>query len=79
MWKEIERLKREIYGPRSERTARLLDQLELQLEELKSPASEDELAAEKAAAETTHVAFNRKRPSRKPLPEEVAWRIWTVG
>ena len=52
----IEKLKREIYGPRSERTARLLDQLELQLEELESSATEDELAAEKAAAETTHVA-----------------------
>ena len=30
---EIEKLLRAIYGPRSERTARLLDQLELQLEE----------------------------------------------
>jgi len=69
---EIEKLKREIYGPRSERTARLLDQLELQLEELESSATEDELAAEKAAAETTHVAaFSRKRPSRKPLPEHL--------
>ena len=28
---EIEKLRRAIYGPRSERTARLLDQLELQL------------------------------------------------
>ena len=69
---EIEKLKREIYGPRSERTARLLDQLELQLEELESSATEDEVAAEKAAAETTNVAaFSRKRPSRKPLPEHL--------
>src|SRR5579862_5696534 len=69
---QIEKLRREIYGPRSERTARLLDQLELQLEELESSASEDELAAEKAAAETTNVAaFSRKRPSRKPLPEHL--------
>jgi hypothetical protein len=29
---KIEKLKREIYGPRAERTARLLDQLELELE-----------------------------------------------
>jgi transposase len=69
---QIEKLRREIYGPRSERTARLLDQLELQLEELESSASEDALAAEKAAAETTNVAaFSRKRPSRKPLPEHL--------
>src|SRR6478735_5771820 len=69
---QIEKLNRDRYGPRSERTARLLDQLELQLEELESSATEDELAAEKAAAETTHVAtFSRKRPSRKPLPEHL--------
>src|SRR6202022_2107205 len=69
---QIEKLNREIYGPRSERTARLLDQLELQLEELESSATEDELAAEKAAAETTNVAaFSRRRPSRKPLPEHL--------
>ena len=37
----IEKLKREIYGPRSERAARLLDQLELQLEELESSATEE--------------------------------------
>src|SRR3954465_7479976 len=31
---EIEKLRRELYGTRSERKARLLDQLELQLEEI---------------------------------------------
>ena len=50
---QIEKLKRELYGPRSERTARLLDQLELQLEELETAATEDEIAAEKAAAKTS--------------------------
>jgi transposase len=30
----IEKLRREIFGPRNERKARLLDQLELELEEL---------------------------------------------
>jgi transposase len=29
---QIEKLRREIYGPRAERSARLLDQMELQLE-----------------------------------------------
>ena len=50
----------------------MLDQLELQLEELEASASEDELAAEIAAARTTKVAaFERKRPSRKPFPEHL--------
>src|SRR3954466_14223117 len=66
---QIEKLNRDRYGPRSERTERLLDQLELTLEELESSATEDELAAEMAAAKTTKVAsFTRKRPSRQPFP-----------
>jgi transposase len=67
---EIEKLKRDIYGPRSERTQRLIDQMELQLEELEAAATADELHAEIAAAKTTTVApFTRKRPTRKPFPE----------
>jgi transposase len=69
---QIEKLNRDRYGPHSERTARLLDQLELQLEELEASATEDELAAEMAAAKTTTVAsFTRKRPSRRPFPEHL--------
>jgi transposase len=71
---QIEKLKRELFGPRSERTARLLEQTELQLEELETAATEDELAAEQAAmkAKTTNVsAFTRQRPSRKPFPEHL--------
>ncbi|MGY4476951.1 hypothetical protein ACVILL_004365 [Bradyrhizobium sp. USDA 3364] len=41
----IEKLKRELYGQRSERTARLLEQLELELEDLVATASEDECGA----------------------------------
>ena len=41
---EIEKLRRDLYGVRSERKARLLDQMELQLEELEATAGEDELA-----------------------------------
>ena len=52
---EIEKLRREIYGTRSERKARLLEQMELQLEDLEAAATEDELAAEKAAARTQTV------------------------
>src|SRR5882672_7641583 len=51
---QIEKLNRDRYGPRSERTARLLDQLELTLEELEASATEDELAAEMAAARTAN-------------------------
>jgi transposase len=66
---QIETLKRDRFGQRSERSARLLDQLELQLEELEATATEDELAAEVAVARTTSVAaFTRKRPARKPFP-----------
>ena len=70
---EIEKLKRRLYGSKPERGARLaLDQMELQLEELIASASEDELAAERAAAKTTQVsAFVRKRPSRQPFPEHL--------
>ena len=66
---EIAKLRRQIYGPRSERTARLLDQMELELEDLEAAATEDEIAAERAAAKTTTVAaFTRKRPARQPFP-----------
>jgi transposase len=65
---EIEKLKREIHGSRSERKARLLDQMELQLEELEADACEDELASAKATRTSTVQAFERRRPSRKPFP-----------
>lgn len=70
---QIAKLKRERFGVSSERTSRLLDQLELQLEELEASATEDELAAEKAAARaTTPVrAFTRAKPSRQPFPEHL--------
>jgi transposase len=66
----IAKMKREKFGPRSEKSQRLLDQMELQLEDLEASATEDELAAEKAANATTNVkAFARKKPARKPFPE----------
>src|SRR5690348_12641060 len=69
---QIEKLTRQIYGQRSERTVRLLDQIELAFEELESSATEDEVAAERAVAKTTNVlAFTRKRPARQPFPEHL--------
>ncbi len=69
---EIEKLRRQLFGTRSERTARLLEQYELQLEELEAAATEDELAAEQAAARTTTVtAF-----TQPPAPFHTVPRAW---
>ncbi|RWM14892.1 MAG: IS66 family transposase [Mesorhizobium sp.] len=68
---EIEKLRRELYGSRSERKARLLEQMELQLEDLEANATEAELAAEHASRATTVKSFERRRPSRKPFPEHL--------
>ena len=66
---EIAKLQRQIYGPRSERAARLIEQMELELDEAAAAATEDDIAAERAAAKTTAVAaFERKRPARQPFP-----------
>ncbi|NMG42053.1 IS66 family transposase [Chelativorans sp. ZYF759] len=68
----IEKLRRELYGSRSEKKTRLLEQLEMQLEDAQSGATEDELAAEQVASKTTTVqTFTRKRPSKKPFPEHL--------
>src|SRR6202158_5931343 len=69
---QIEKLTRQLYGHHSERTVRLIDQMELAFEELESSASEDEIAAERATAKTTNVvAFTRRRPARQPFPEHL--------
>lgn len=68
---EIDKVRRALYGSRSERKARLLEQMELQLEELEADAGEDELAAEIAVKASAVKAFERKRPSRKPFPEHL--------
>ncbi len=69
---QIAKLKREQYGASAERTRRLLDQMELQLEELEADASEDALVAEAAADKTASIrSFERKAPVRKPFPEHL--------
>jgi len=65
---EIEKLKRTLYGVRSESKQRLLDQLELQLGDAQAAATEDELAAERAASSSVVASFERRRPVRKPFP-----------
>ena len=68
----IAKLERQIYGPRSERSSRLVEQLALTFEELETDATEDELAAERAVAKTTTVrGFTRKRAERQTFPEHL--------
>src|SRR5580704_2612296 len=68
----IAMLERQVYGQRSERSARLIDQLALTFEELEASATEDELAAEASVAKTTTVAgFTRKRPERNTFPDHL--------
>jgi transposase len=68
----IAKLERQIYGQRSERSSRLIEQLALALEELEADATEDELAAERAVAKTTTVRrFTRKRADRQTFPEHL--------
>ena len=68
----IDKMKRETFGPRSERSQRLLDQMELQLEELVAAAGEDE-----AKAEATRIKvqpFTRRPPTRRNFPADLPCR-----
>src|SRR6516225_4640587 len=62
----IAKLRRQRFGPSAERGAKLLDQLELQLEELEASASEDEFVA--GQDRIIVPGFTRKKPVRAPLP-----------
>jgi transposase len=74
---EIERLKlllakarREQFGRSSERGAKLVEQLELQLADLEESAAEEEAAAEIAAPSAARAARpdGGRKPARRPLP-----------
>src|SRR6516164_5009734 len=68
----IAKMKRELFGPRSERSQRLLDQLELQLEELMAAAAEDDA---KAQATRIHVqGFARAKTTRRDFPAHLPRR-----
>ncbi len=66
----IAKLQRDQFGTRSERGARLLDQLELQLAELEASVAQD-----KAAVEIAHPSSiegeERRKPARRPLPDHL--------
>src|ERR1700748_3513476 len=64
----IARLKHDRFGASSERGRKLLEQMELQLEELETAASEE--ASKAAIPEATTVRpFTRRTPVRAPLPD----------
>jgi transposase len=65
----IARLRRDQYGASSERGRKLVDQMELKLEELEASAAEDAAAVAQPDAGSTNVhAFTRRKPVRGPLP-----------
>src|SRR5580704_3682797 len=69
----IAKMKREIFGPRSERSQRLIDHMELQLEELTAAAGEDDAKAE--ATRTVEVqGFRRQAATRRNFPADLPHR-----
>jgi transposase len=68
---EIAKLRREQFGPSSERRARLIEHLEMQLEGLETDIKADRAKAEAEAPRSLVDAFERRRPSRKPFPEHL--------
>jgi transposase len=68
----IAKLERQVYGQRSERSARLVEQLSLEFEELAASATEDELAAEMVVAKIANVrAFTRRAAERNTFPDHL--------
>ena len=68
----IAKMKRDMFGPRSERSQRLLDQLELQLEELAAAAGEDAAKAETAPVEVK--GFARRQATQRNFPADLPRR-----
>jgi transposase len=68
----IAKMQREKFGPRSEKSQRLIDQLELQLEELTAAAAEDETKAEAARVEVR--GFTRRPATRRNFPPDLPRR-----
>jgi transposase len=71
----IAKLRHEKFGPSSERGA-FLEQLELALADMEENASEAEAKAQMAAAAASNAkarvpAFERRKPARRPLPEQL--------
>jgi transposase len=65
----IAKLRHDRFGASSERGRKLLDQMELELEELEAAAAENAIGA--AADGAVVQAFTRRKPVRAPLPEHL--------
>ena len=77
---QIAKLQRQIYGQKSDRSARLIDQLALDFEESAAAVTEEELAAEQAVAQATHVRpFTRRRIERDTFPNHLPREIVTIA
>ena len=68
----IAKMQREKFGPRSEKSQRVIEQMELQLEELAAPAGEDEPKAD--AARVTVQSFTRREATRRNFPADLPRR-----
>jgi transposase len=68
----IAKMKRERFGPRSERSQRLIDQMELQLEELAAAAGEDAVKAESASVRVQ--SFTRRKATRRTFADHLPRR-----
>ncbi len=66
---QIAKLRRMQFGRSSERIARRIEQLELQLEELETGAAQEEAEAETEDRPTSGI--ERAKPKRRPLPEHL--------
>jgi len=66
----IAKLRRMMFGTKSEKITREIEQLEMKLEELETCQSE-------RAATTSTVADTRSRPTRRPLPEHLPREVHT--
>ena len=77
---QIAKMRRELFGPRSERSQRLIEQMELQLEELAAAIAEDKAqdgAQDEATAPTDDVqvqGFTRAKATRRDFPAHLERR-----
>src|SRR6202048_4606938 len=68
----IAKMKREMFGPRSERSQRLIEQMELQLEELAVGLGEDTAKLEAASVKVR--GFTRRKATRRNFPDHLPRR-----
>lgn len=76
---QIAKLRREQYGHGAERHARLIEQLEMQLEDIETDIADDRAKAEATGPRAMVAAFERRRPARKPFPEHLPRERVLVG